>query len=122
MKAQSAYERMLAKVPEQFPGFCWLFEGALDQNGHGNVRFKRGDKWTCAKAHQVSYAHHHNGGELPAKPDVVRHTCHVRNCINPEHLIIGTHGDNMADMVASGRSKNCGKRRASHDAHAACPF
>ncbi len=34
---------------------------------------------------------------------VVRHTCDVPECINPDHLIPGTHQDNMNDMKQRGR-------------------
>jgi len=40
----------------------------------------------------------------PKKGDVIRHTCDNRLCINPEHLIAGTHADNVRDRVARGRS------------------
>lgn len=32
---------------------------------------------------------------------VVRHTCDNKLCINPEHLILGTHLDNVKDRVSS---------------------
>ena len=35
---------------------------------------------------------------------VVRHTCDNRKCVNPEHLVIGTHQDNMDDMKKRNRS------------------
>ena len=35
---------------------------------------------------------------------VIRHTCDNRKCINPEHLLLGTHQDNVKDRVKRGRS------------------
>jgi hypothetical protein len=29
--------------------------------------------------------------------DVVRHRCQNRRCINPEHLVLGTHAENRQD-------------------------
>jgi hypothetical protein len=36
-------------------------------------------------------------GVLPRKDEVVRHRCHNRRCINPEHLQLGTQQDNIHD-------------------------
>ena len=41
-------------------------------------------------------------GPVP-KGMIVRHTCDNRACINPMHLQIGTHADNMRDMATRGR-------------------
>jgi len=99
-----AYTRMLAKVRICETTGCWLFEGALDQNGHGNVYVKRADgRKGCDKAHKVSYEHHH-GPVPPGK--VLRHTCDVRNCVFDDHLILGTQLQNVRDMIERNRAAN----------------
>lgn len=41
---------------------------------------------------------------IPKKGMVIRHTCDNRLCINPKHLILGTHQDNVNDRVKRDRS------------------
>lgn len=70
---------------------CWIFTGAL-AHGHGRIVVNG----RCEQAHRVSYELHH--GKIPSGL-MVRHLCHNKRCVNPEHLILGTHQDNMDDSV-----------------------
>lgn len=82
-------------IPEPNSG-CWLWLGALDVNRY--ARF--GVKGRNCKASRVSYALYKC--EEPGALHVL-HKCDTPQCVNPDHLFLGTHQDNVADRVAKGR-------------------
>lgn len=49
------------------------------------------------------YIYKEKCGEIP-NGLVVRHKCDNRNCINPEHLELGTQQENVQDMIDRNRS------------------
>jgi len=115
-KPKPAYERMMKKVIKQ-PNGCWLYGGSQNVSGHGNVRVWDGHKWTCKNAHVVSAEYHH--GPLPEGKTEWRHTCDVTNCVAPEHLVPGTHKENMYDIIERG---NFMGRKPKREIEDECPF
>ena len=77
---------------------CWPWTGKVARDGYGRVA--RGGKQVIA--HRLSWSVA-NGAPVPDGMFVL-HSCHNRLCVNPNHLRVGTHDDNMVDMVAAGRS------------------
>ena len=73
---------------------CWKFRGVLSPDGYGLVHFqaKGAVPRTCTTAHRVAYELW--VGSIPNgyEPD---HLCDYRPCINPDHLEIITHRENV---------------------------
>lgn len=83
---------------EKTDGGCWLWRGARTEAGYGTMFHRAGQN---KMAHRVSWELHR--GPLP-RGAFVRHACDNRLCVNPDHLVLGDHWDNVQDMVDRGRS------------------
>jgi len=89
------------KAPGHGPdGNCWLWKGYLEKDGYGVFR-PVGTK--MIRVHKFSYKTFK--GEVPDGVNVC-HTCDIRNCVNPDHLWLGTHDDNTQDMYRKGRGRS----------------
>ena len=79
---------------------CWIWRGASEGRygligigGSGNMDY----------AHRVSWKL--NFGNIPSGLFVL-HKCDNSLCVNPSHLFLGTHQDNMDDMKRKGRVRS----------------
>lgn len=90
-------ERFEARyIPEPNSG-CWLWLAGINpSNGYG--RFYTNGA-VVVYAHNFSYRAHK--GQIPSGK-ILRHTCDVKSCVNPDHIIPGTTQDNSDDAVARG--------------------
>jgi predicted XRE-type DNA-binding protein len=80
---------------------CWLWRGICTWNGYG--RFYLG--YFNGKGRMVG-AHRHawERANRPLQPgEVVRHLCDTPLCVRPEHLVVGSQGDNLHDAAVKGR-------------------
>ncbi len=74
---------------------CWDWGLSLSPSGYGKATWHN-KSW---RAHRLAYFLSH--GDIPK---IVMHTCDNRKCCNPDHLIAGSHEENMQDMATKGRA------------------
>jgi hypothetical protein len=110
---RTLYQRWLEKVaiPADESG-CWVWCGATT-NGYGVIRRGRRGRGLI-RAHVFAYTHF--VGPVPPGLEL-RHRCHVRHCVNPDHLIPGTRLDNIRDMIDAGRREWHGLRGEANPLH-----
>jgi len=81
---------------------CWIWTGAKTRAGYGGFLRTIEGKNKYFYAHRFIY-------EIANGPITdglfCCHHCDVRNCVNPEHIFLGTTQDNTRDMMAKGRYK-----------------
>lgn len=83
---------------------CVISPYAPTSHGYANVEIKKDGRRHTVKHHRLVYAEVHNMTPEDMKGFLVMHKCDVRNCINPNHLMLGTDSMNMQDMVNKGRN------------------
>jgi hypothetical protein len=98
--------RFWAKVEKRAGDGCWLWTGCCGDNGYGQVRVG----YAMVPAHRVAWEM--VNGPIPEELWAL-HDCDrrypagdksYRRCVRPDHLFLGTAGDNSRDAVGKGRA------------------
>ena len=93
---QKTAARFWSKVGIGLSDACWIWIAGRQPGGYG--RF--GLDGRAVFANRVAWVLTH--GPIPDGLDVL-HRCDNPPCCNPSHLFLGTHTDNMRDMIRKGR-------------------
>lgn len=94
-------ERFEEKFERRGSDECWFWT-AKPKNGYGCIGSTEGGRWRFRYAHVVSWALANNEGLDSCDGLVIRHSCHIRLCVNPSHLSRGTQKQNIQDSIDQG--------------------
>lgn len=75
---------------------CWNWTGAKEKAGYGSIRYNGKSQRASRLSWLLTFR------PIPDELFIL-HECDNPSCINPEHLFLGTHQDNMQDMTRKGR-------------------
>lgn len=70
---------------------CWIWQGSTDQNGYG--------RYGPALVYGIVWR---KSGRTIPQGHVLRHQCPNKACVNPDHIVTGTHKENMEDASRDG--------------------
>ena len=90
-KPTTAINRFQEKYYVDSETGCWEWTAAKNKDGYGTI-----------KVGGVNVLAHRFSCKAEAE-QIVRHVCDNPGCVNPDHLIVGTTADNVADKVSKDR-------------------
>lgn len=89
-------DKMALNIEYDTNGGCWLWSGYLGSHGRPSV--------SVNGKQQLAYRAVYEALVGPIQSGLLCcHRCDVPTCVNPSHIFLGTHLDNMRDAQSKGR-------------------
>ncbi len=98
LKRKTETERFIEKIKVDPVSGCWLWQAGL-RDGYATLRV--GDKRKSAHI----WAYERFIGKIP-EGMLCCHKCDKPECVNPYHIFLGTHKDNIFDAMQKNRMKS----------------
>ena len=102
-RPQNTPEILWSKVDVRKPDECWPWVGHRDGKGYGRM-YAAGKSFRAPRLSWVIF----NNVTIP-EGHYACHKCDNPPCVNPNHIWIGTHAENMRDSAEKGRQSNSKK-------------
>lgn len=97
----SDIDRFKEKYLEGDIDSCWEWLSAKTPRGYGVFEVSHLGVCTAIRAPRLAYFIHYGSDPYPL---FVRHSCDNPTCVNPHHLLLGDHDDNMRDKIDRNRT------------------
>lgn len=104
MKLKSIITRFSKYMQKSNDSDCIEWTAYIDSMGYGRIKINK----KTTTAHRVSFMIFK--GEIPENLCVC-HACDNPKCVNPDHLFLGSHTENMRDMIKKGRKPSIVKSK-----------
>ena len=95
----SAINRMIKYTPKKSKAECWNWQGHCNKKGYAMLSIG-GRKGLYARVSRLAYYFEYGPFDESLK---ACHTCDNPQCVNPNHIFLGTSKDNTDDMYKKGR-------------------
>lgn len=82
---------------------CWNWVGPKDKFGYGRMKFRSERIYAHRYAYETAF------GPIPTSA-IIDHICHNRSCVNPAHLRVVNHKQNMENRKSAHKNSKTGIR------------